>query len=76
MIRLGNTTFDDSVKRMSFAAFRKAYESNPGFMFELGQLGLDLEAAYLKITGNVSKAKEPDSKIKPGATDKNHSGKK
>jgi len=76
MKRLGNTTFDDSVKKMTFAAFKKAYESNPGFMFDLGQLGLDLEAAYAKITGNVPKTKEPDTEDNPGTADKAHTGKK
>jgi hypothetical protein len=72
MKRLGNTTFDDSVKKITFAVFKKTYESNPGFMFELGQLGLDLEGAYEKITGNVPKDKEQDSKIKLGTADKTH----
>ncbi len=72
MKRLGNTTFDDSVKGMSFAAFKRAYESNPAFLFDLGQLGLDLEAAYTKITGNVPKDQKSDPEIKPGAADKTH----
>jgi hypothetical protein len=75
MIRLGNITFNDSVKKMTFAAFKKAHESSSSFMFELRQQGLDLEAAYTKITGNVPKIEESDSKIKPGTTDKAHTGK-
>lgn len=68
MKKLGNTTFDDSVKKVTFAAFKKMYEPNSAFMFDLGQLGLSLEDAYIKLTGNA--AKEPDDKKPSNVKDK------
>ena len=70
MIRLGNTTFEDSVKKLSFSVFKKMHESNPDFMRDIRGLGLDLETAYTQVTGHVPKSNQTDSKSKPGATDK------
>jgi hypothetical protein len=41
-------------------------------MYEIRQLGLDLESVYTQITGHVPNIKKQDSESEPGAADKTH----
>ena len=66
MLRIGKTTFDDSVKKYTWTRFRKEFENVKAIRHNLNRNGFTrLEDAFKFLTGkDVPEVHKPDKKDK------------